>query len=104
MADEGFDLELTRLFAAPREMVYRAFVDADQICRWYGPPGFPVPGETVEVDPRVGGRLRLAMVSEEDPTVIVDLCSGERHHTSLPMTASRRVCSSAPSATATRRP
>ncbi len=69
MPDDGFDLELTRLFDAPREAVYQAFVDADQISRWYGPPGFPVPRETVEIDPRVGGRLRLAMVNEDDPGI-----------------------------------
>jgi uncharacterized protein YndB with AHSA1/START domain len=69
MPDDDFDLELTRHFDAPREAVFRAFVDADQISRWYGPPGFPVPRETVEADARVGGRLRLAMVNEDDPSV-----------------------------------
>jgi uncharacterized protein YndB with AHSA1/START domain len=47
--------------------VYRAFTDPDQHARWYGPVGFWVPRDTVEVDARVDGYLRLVMVSETDP-------------------------------------
>jgi uncharacterized protein YndB with AHSA1/START domain len=61
------DVDLTRLFNAPRELVYQAFIDPDQLARWYGPVGFSVPRDTVEVQARVGGHLRLVMVSDADP-------------------------------------
>ena len=52
---------------APRELVYQAFTDPDQLARWYGPVGFSVHSDTVEIDARDGGRLRLVMASDIDP-------------------------------------
>jgi uncharacterized protein YndB with AHSA1/START domain len=65
--EAGFDVELTRVFDAPAELVYEAFVDPEQLAGWYGPVGFSVPRDTVEVHARVGGHLRLVMVSDTDP-------------------------------------
>jgi uncharacterized protein YndB with AHSA1/START domain len=61
------EITITRVFDAPRELVYRAFVDPDQLCEWYGPAGFSVPCETVQIDARPGGFQRFVMVSDEDP-------------------------------------
>ena len=44
------DLVMTRVFDAPRELVYRAFVDPDQIAAWFGPVGWSVPRDTISVD------------------------------------------------------
>jgi len=63
------EISLTRVFDAPPEMVYRAFVDPDQLCQWFGPEGFSVPYESVHVDARPGGYQRLVMVSDDDPSV-----------------------------------
>ena len=63
------DVHLTRIFSAPRELVYKAFTDPDQLARWYGPAGFSVPRDSVEVDARVGGHLCLEMVSDTDPAM-----------------------------------
>lgn len=46
-------LTVTRRFAAPRELVFRAFSEAEQLAKWWGPPAFPV--ETCTVDFREGG-------------------------------------------------
>jgi uncharacterized protein YndB with AHSA1/START domain len=64
-----YDIEISRVLDAPPERVYRAFTDADQFAEWYGPVGFPVPRDTVELDARVGGRQRFAMVSDADPSM-----------------------------------
>ena len=64
-----YDIEITRDFDAPTERVYRAFTDADQFAQWYGPVGFPVQRDSVEVDARVGGRQRFELVSEADPAM-----------------------------------
>ena len=61
------DITISRIFDAPRELVYRAFVDPDQLCQWFGPAGFSVPCETVQVDARIGGFQRFVMVSDDDP-------------------------------------
>jgi uncharacterized protein YndB with AHSA1/START domain len=69
MAEHPYDIEITRVFDAPPERVYQAFTDPDQFARWYGPVGFPVHRDSVEVDARVGGRQRFEMVSEADPSM-----------------------------------
>jgi uncharacterized protein YndB with AHSA1/START domain len=65
--DASVDVDLTRVFNAPRELVYNAFTDPDRLARWYGPVGFSVPRDSVDVDARVGGHLRLVMASNTDP-------------------------------------
>ena len=64
-----YDVEATHVFDAPRQRVFRAFVDAGEFSRWYGPPGFPVPLDTVEIEPRPGGRHQFAMVADADPAM-----------------------------------
>lgn len=61
------EITISRTFDAPRELVYRAFVDPDQLCEWYGPTGFYVPCETVQIDARPGGFQRFVMTSLTDP-------------------------------------
>lgn len=63
------EVTITRTFDAPAELVYRAFVDPDQLCLWFGPEGFSVPCETVQIDARPGGFQRFIMISDDDPSV-----------------------------------
>jgi uncharacterized protein YndB with AHSA1/START domain len=69
MTEHPYDIQITRVVDAPPERVYQAFTDPDQFARWYGPVGFPVHRDTVEVDARVGGRQRFEMVGEADPSM-----------------------------------
>jgi uncharacterized protein YndB with AHSA1/START domain len=62
------DLVITREFDAPRELVYRAFVDPDQLAAWFGPVGYSVPRDSVSVRAEVGGHYRFTMVSDDDPS------------------------------------
>ena len=59
------ELTITRVFDAPRELVFRAWIDPDQLARWYGPTGMSTPRETIEFDARPGGRWSLTMVDDE---------------------------------------
>lgn len=61
------EITISRTFDAPRELVYRAFVDPDQLCEWYGPTGFSVLCETVQIDARSGGFQRFMMTNLQDP-------------------------------------
>ncbi len=56
---------ITRVFEAPREQVFRAWTDPEQIAGWYGPPHMEAPRERIEVDLRVGGRWELTMVRRD---------------------------------------
>ena len=59
------DLHIERVFDAPRELVWKAFTDPDQISQWFGPVGYSVPRETVDMDVRVGGHERFTMVADD---------------------------------------
>jgi uncharacterized protein YndB with AHSA1/START domain len=70
VAEKGtHEITISRVFDAPPELVYRAFVDPDQLSEWFGPVGFSVPPESVQIDARPGGFQRFVMVSDEDPAV-----------------------------------
>jgi uncharacterized protein YndB with AHSA1/START domain len=53
------ELTITRVFDAPRELVFRAWTDAKHLAEWWGPKGFTNP--VCEFDARVGGMLRMHM-------------------------------------------
>jgi uncharacterized protein YndB with AHSA1/START domain len=53
---------ITRIFDAPRERVFRAWTDPDEVAAWYGPEHFETPRERIQIDLRVGGRYELTMV------------------------------------------
>jgi uncharacterized protein YndB with AHSA1/START domain len=56
---------ITRVFDAPRERVFRAFTDPDELAAWYGPEHFETPRDRIHVDLRVGGRYELTMVRRD---------------------------------------
>jgi uncharacterized protein YndB with AHSA1/START domain len=65
---KGAEISVSRVFDAPRELVYQTFVDPDQFGQWFGPAGFSVPYETVQSDVRPGGFQRFVLVSDVDPS------------------------------------
>jgi uncharacterized protein YndB with AHSA1/START domain len=50
---------LTRVFDAPRALVWKAWTDPKMMAQWFGPRGFTNP--VCELDVRVGGSLRIVM-------------------------------------------
>jgi uncharacterized protein YndB with AHSA1/START domain len=57
-------LEITRVFEAPREEVFRYLVEPDLVARWWGPDGFTTPADQVAVEATIGGTHRKTMVLE----------------------------------------
>src|SRR6185295_20336281 len=57
LADRQFSN--TRLFAAPRERMFRAWTVAEHLTRWWGPKGFT--STFHEFDPRPGGDWRFLL-------------------------------------------
>lgn len=54
---------LTRMLDAPVAMVYKAWTDAEQFSRWWGPHTFTNP--QCEIDLKVGGKFLVVMTSPE---------------------------------------
>ncbi|MFY9770945.1 MAG: SRPBCC domain-containing protein, partial [Xanthobacteraceae bacterium] len=57
------EITITRVFNAPRVLVFKAWTDADQLAQWWGPKGFTNP--VCEIDVRVGGAIRIHMRSPD---------------------------------------
>ena len=53
------EIVLTRVFDAPRDLVYDAFTKPELLKRWFGPRGFSL--TVCEVDLRVGGDWRFVL-------------------------------------------
>jgi uncharacterized protein YndB with AHSA1/START domain len=52
-------LVITRTINAPRELVYKAWIDQKLMAKWWGPNGFTNP--VCELDVRPGGAIRIDM-------------------------------------------
>ncbi|TAL04204.1 MAG: SRPBCC domain-containing protein [Rhodospirillaceae bacterium] len=57
------ELTITRIFDAPRELVFKVWTEPKHLKQWWGPKIFTIP--ICEVDLRVGGVLRIVMHSPE---------------------------------------
>ena len=61
---ENLTLEIRRLIKAPRERVFEAWTNSEQLKKWFGPEDdFVVP--LAKVDLRVGGQYRIQMKSPD---------------------------------------
>jgi uncharacterized protein YndB with AHSA1/START domain len=57
------DLVITRVFDAPVERVWEAWIDPEHVKRWWGPKGFTAP--VADMDVREGGTSLVCMRSPE---------------------------------------
>ena len=53
------ELVITRIFDAPREVVFRAWTDVEQLAKWWGPKGFTNP--VCKADVRPEGAIYIEM-------------------------------------------
>jgi uncharacterized protein YndB with AHSA1/START domain len=53
------ELTITRLFDAPRSLVFAAWTDPKHLAQWWGPQGFTNP--VCEFEARAGGSIRIHM-------------------------------------------
>jgi uncharacterized protein YndB with AHSA1/START domain len=71
-ADKGFDdrtLVIERVFTAPPEEVFQAWIDPATLIKWWGPETFKTPDCRMDVRP--GGSWRTVMVSPQGEPHIV---------------------------------
>jgi uncharacterized protein YndB with AHSA1/START domain len=67
--DEGTaanELRFTRVFDAPRELVFRCMTDPDHLTHFWGPAGTSAPRESIIADVRPGGVFETVMVNDSD--------------------------------------
>ena len=63
-------LSVTRVIAAPRELVFRAWTEPKRLQKWWGvQPDYTTP--VAEVDLRVGGKYRLGMQASDNEHPLV---------------------------------
>ncbi len=83
-ASAAGDLTYTRVFDAPRELVFRCMLEPEHLTHFWGPAGVSTPLETIKVDARPGGMFETVMVNDSDgaryPTraVYVEITEPER--------------------------
>jgi uncharacterized protein YndB with AHSA1/START domain len=65
MSDEA-ELTYTRVFDAPRGLVFRCMLDPEHLTHFWGPAGTSAPLAGITVDPRPGGVFEVVMVSDAD--------------------------------------
>jgi len=75
------EIVTTRVFDAPRELVFKAWTDPDHLAKWWGPKGFT--NTFQEFDMRPGGVWRFIMhgpdgVDYKNKSVFVEVVKPER--------------------------
>jgi uncharacterized protein YndB with AHSA1/START domain len=75
------DVTVTRVFDAPRDLVFRMWTDPAHLMRWWGPRGYTNP--VCELDARIGGSIFVRMRAPSGGVVLMngafrDIVEGER--------------------------
>ena len=60
------ELAITRVYDAPREQVWQAWTEPEQLTRWWGKRGWSAPLSTITMDVRPGGEFSLVNVCDAD--------------------------------------
>ena len=78
------ELSITRVFDAPRELVFRCMIEPEHLTHFWGPVGVSTPIENIVLDPRPGGVFETTMVNDADGSeypsrgVFVEIVEPER--------------------------
>lgn len=60
------EVTYTRVFEAPRDLVFRCLTEPEHLTQFWGPVGVSTPLETITVDARPGGVFETVMVNDAD--------------------------------------
>ncbi|MDQ1487092.1 MAG: hypothetical protein QOJ62_2785 [Actinomycetota bacterium] len=78
------ELVITRVFDAPRELVFRCMTEPQHLTHFWGPIGTTTPLDDITVDARPGGAFETVMVNDADGSrypmraVYVEIVKSER--------------------------
>jgi uncharacterized protein YndB with AHSA1/START domain len=62
------ELTFTRVFDAPRDLVFRCMIEPEHLTQFWGPVGVSTPIGNIKIDPRPGGVFETVMVNDADGT------------------------------------
>jgi uncharacterized protein YndB with AHSA1/START domain len=65
-ASELGEVTYTRVFDAPRELVFRCMIEPEHLTHFWGPVGVSTPIENIKIDARPGGIFETIMVNDAD--------------------------------------
>jgi uncharacterized protein YndB with AHSA1/START domain len=82
------ELVITRVFDAPRELVWKAWTEPELLKKWWGPKDFTVPH--ISIDLRPGGKYVYCMRGAGPDGVIKDYCGTGVYEEIVPL--ERIVC------------
>jgi len=60
------ELTFTRVFDAPRDLVFRCMIEPEHLTHFWGPAGVSAPLDQIKVDARPGGVFETVMVNDAD--------------------------------------
>jgi uncharacterized protein YndB with AHSA1/START domain len=60
------EVTITRVYDAPRELVWKAWTEPDRLATWWGPRGWSTRPDDVTLDVRTGGAFHVLSRSDED--------------------------------------
>ena len=60
------ELTFTRVFDAPRDLVFRCMIEPEHLTHFWGPVGVSTPIGNIKIDPRPGGVFDTVMVNDAD--------------------------------------
>lgn len=60
------ELTFTRVFDAPRDLVFRCLIEPEHLTHFWGPAGVSTPPDKISVDARPGGVFESVMVNDAD--------------------------------------
>jgi uncharacterized protein YndB with AHSA1/START domain len=63
---ETGELIFTRVFDAPRDLVFRCMTEPEHLTHFWGPAGVSAPLDKIKVDARPGGVFESVMVNDAD--------------------------------------
>jgi uncharacterized protein YndB with AHSA1/START domain len=59
-------LHVSRVFDAPRQLVFSCLVEPEHLTHFWGPTGVSTPRDRITIDARPGGAFRTVMVNDSD--------------------------------------
>jgi uncharacterized protein YndB with AHSA1/START domain len=62
------EITINRIYDAPRELVWKAWTEPEQLANWWGASGWTNPVEKITLDVRPGGAFSVTSISDEDGT------------------------------------
>jgi uncharacterized protein YndB with AHSA1/START domain len=65
-------ITITRVYDAPRELVWRAWTEPERLATWWGKRGWTAIPESIVIDARPGGLFRVTTVNAEGVEMTTD--------------------------------